>query len=130
MQLTWVEQVQAGFNCLVKNRLHLFNFSRTCMEIITLWARPKMTSRFLRGESQGFCDGSTKALVIKSVMMEDWGHKLSKIAWRHLWKTTKVKAHYCIFFVWKYQHEHGEHIKMGNNIRHLLKTDGIRKLVN
>ena len=31
MQLTWVEQVQASFNWVVKIGLHLFDSSRTCV---------------------------------------------------------------------------------------------------
>ena len=41
------------------------------------------------GGDQWFCDDSTKAFVIKRVTMGE-GQKLSKFAWRHLWKATKA----------------------------------------
>ena len=43
-------------------------------------------------KGQGFCDNSTRALVIKRVSMGGGAKgcsKLSKIAWRHLWMTPK-----------------------------------------
>ena len=38
-----------------------------------------------------FCDKSTKALEIKSVTLGEGNQKLSKFAWRHLWKTPKLE---------------------------------------
>ena len=43
-----------------------------------------MTSR---GRRRGFCDESTKALVLKLVTIGGGGQKLSIIALRHLWTT-------------------------------------------
>ena len=43
------------------------------------------------GWGQGLCDGSTKAIVIKSMTMKKWGEGRWKIAWRHLWTTPYPK---------------------------------------
>ncbi len=61
------------------------------MEVVHKWCQG------FRERGQGFCDISTKVLVIKSVTMGEWGQKLSEIAWRHLW-TTIINKNYWIYF--------------------------------
>ena len=78
-----------------------------CLKIVYIFWKGLSINDFTalgRGGIQGFCDDSTKRVIIKNVTMggiRRGCQKLIKIAWRHLWITPYLTFDVCLilFFI-------------------------------